>query len=91
VTSREFTLGTRAVARVAAALWLGCGALVASVIPFIATGPHTDRAAIVAVGLVAMTVGAVVWLLPWDRWSERSTLVLVPAAFLMLARFNRAA
>jgi diguanylate cyclase (GGDEF)-like protein/PAS domain S-box-containing protein len=91
VTSPEFTLGTRSVARVAAALWLGCGALVATVIPFIATGPHTDRRAIVAVGLVAVAVGAVVWMLPWDRWSQRSTLILVPVAFLMIALFNRAA
>jgi diguanylate cyclase (GGDEF)-like protein/PAS domain S-box-containing protein len=91
VASHEFTLGTRAVARVAAALWLGCGALAAVAIPLLASAPDADRAGIVLIGIFAVVVGAVVWFLPWDRWSHRSTLALVPVAFLVIALFNRAA
>ncbi|MEN3272443.1 MAG: hypothetical protein V7636_1204, partial [Actinomycetota bacterium] len=86
-----FTLGTRAVARVAAALWIGCGALVAVAIPLVAAGDEANRPAIVLIGLLAMGVGTIVWVLPWDRWPHRSTLALVPVAFLVIALFNRAA
>ena len=86
-----FTLGTRAVARVAAALWLGCGGLVAFAIPFAAQGDHANRGAIVAVGIGAIVIGAIVWFLPWDRWSPRATLALVPVAFAMIALYNTAA
>ena len=39
----------------------------------------------VGIGLLAMSVGVLVWFLPWDRWSPRSTLTLVPMAFLVIA------
>src|SRR4051812_20173412 len=89
--SGSFTLGTRAVARVAAALWVGCGALVAVVIPVVAPTPETHRGAVVAIGVLAVVFGTVVWFLPWDRWRPTSTLALVPVAFLVIALFNRAA
>jgi diguanylate cyclase (GGDEF)-like protein/PAS domain S-box-containing protein len=91
VADQVFTLGTRAVARVAAALWIGCGALVAVAIPLVAAGKEADRPAIVLIGLFAVCVGTIVWFLPWDRWSHLSTLALVPVAFLVIALFNRAA
>ena len=91
MASGEFTLGTRTVARVAAALWVGCGGLVASAIPLLAATEEANRGAMVLLGLLAMSVGAIVWFLPWDRWSPRSTLALVPVAFFVIALFNRAA
>jgi diguanylate cyclase (GGDEF)-like protein/PAS domain S-box-containing protein len=90
VADQVFTLGTRAVARVAAALWIGCGALVAVAIPLVAAGDEANRPAIVLIGTFAVAVGSIVWFLPWDRWSHRSTLALVPVAFLVIALFNRA-
>lgn len=86
-----FTLGARAVARVAAALWIGCGALVAVAIPAFASSEEANRGAIVAIGLGAVTVGTVVWFLPWHRWPDRATLVLIPVAFVVIAAFNWAA
>jgi diguanylate cyclase (GGDEF)-like protein/PAS domain S-box-containing protein len=91
VATPSFTLGARSVARVAAALWIGCGALVAVAIPLLAAGGEANRGAIVAVGGVAVVVGAVVWVLPWHRWPDRATLVLVPVAFTVIAAYNRAA
>jgi diguanylate cyclase (GGDEF)-like protein/PAS domain S-box-containing protein len=91
VAAGEFTLGTRTVARVAAALWIGCGALVAAAIPLVASSPDANRGAMVAIGVLAVAVGTIVWFLPWDRWPNRSTLALVPVAFLVIALFNRAA
>ena len=44
-----------------------------------------------AVGLGAIAIGAVVWFLPWHRWPDRATLVLVPVAFTFIGTFNRAA
>ena len=86
-----FTLGARAVARVAAALWVGCGALVAIAIPIFASGDEADRAAMVAIGVGAVAIGTIVWFLPWHRWPNRATLVLVPVAFTVIAAYNHAA
>jgi diguanylate cyclase (GGDEF)-like protein/PAS domain S-box-containing protein len=87
--STPFTLGTRTVARVAAALWIGCGFLVAVAIPLLAANEEAHRGEIVAVGMLAMSVGGIVWFLPWDQWGPRSTLVLVPTAFTAIALYNR--
>ncbi|HEX4906915.1 MAG TPA: EAL domain-containing protein [Acidimicrobiales bacterium] len=86
-----FTLGARAVARVAAALWVGCGALVAIAIPTFASSHEAHRPAMVAIGLSAVAIGTVVWFLPWHRWPDRATLVLVPVAFAVIAAYNHAA
>jgi diguanylate cyclase (GGDEF)-like protein/PAS domain S-box-containing protein len=83
------TLGQQTLARLAAAMWLGCGALVllASVAPD--TVEHPGRAAVVGVGAIAM--GLVVWFLPWYRWPDRATLVLLPVACAAIALFNASA
>jgi len=86
-----FSLSTRAVARVAAALWVGCGGLVAFAIPLLPLAPGADRGGMVAAGLFAITVGVVVWYLPWDRWPHRATLFLVPLAFAVIGVYDRAA
>jgi diguanylate cyclase (GGDEF)-like protein/PAS domain S-box-containing protein len=83
------TLGQQTLARLAAAMWLGCGALVllASVAP--ETVAHPGRAAVVGIGAIAM--GIVVWCLPWYRWPDRATLVLLPVACTAIALFNASA
>ena len=91
MASPVLSLGARSVARVAAALWIGCGALVAVAIPLVATNEEGHRGTIVAVGVAAMVIGVIVWFLPWHRWPERATLVLVPVAFTVIAVYNRAA
>ena len=91
MASPVLTLGPRAVARVAAALWMGCGALVAVAIPLVASSDEANRGAIVAIGVGAVAIGAIIWCLPWHRWPERATLVLVPVAFAVIGAYNRAA
>jgi diguanylate cyclase (GGDEF)-like protein/PAS domain S-box-containing protein len=86
-----FSLSTRVVARVAAALWVGCGALVAFAIPLLPLAPGAERLPIVLAGLFAVAVGAIVWFLPWDRWPHKATLVLVPLAFGVIAVYDAAA
>ena len=85
------TLGTRVVARVAAALWIGCGALVAFAIPLLAASDDADKPSIVLIGLGAIAIGVIVWVLPWHRWPHRATLALIPVAFAVIAAYNRAA
>ena len=72
-------------------MWWGCGALVAVVIPLLTVDDTANRGVIVAVGTTAVLVGTIVWFLPWDRWSPKSTLVLVPAAFGAIGLYNAAA
>ena len=86
-----FSLSTRVVARVAAALWVACGGLVAFAIPLLPLAPGAERWPIVLAGLFAIVVGVVVWFLPWDRWPHRATLVLVPLAFAVIAVYDAAA
>jgi diguanylate cyclase (GGDEF)-like protein/PAS domain S-box-containing protein len=80
----------RAMARVAAALWVGCGSLVLFGGSFLPVADDVERSVVLAIGLLAVAVGAVVWHLPWHRWDERWTLVLVPVALGVIAAFNRA-
>ena len=48
-------------------------------------------AGVALVGLVAVVLGVVVWLLPWQRWPRAASLVLVPVAFGLIAVNNHVA
>ena len=85
---RSVALGTADVARLAAWLWLGCGALVLVSSVAIPLGRGSHRLGVFAVGIVAVSFGVGVWHAPWHRWNRNSTLILVPAACAAIAAFN---
>ena len=82
-------MDSRALARLAAILWIGCGALVAAGSALLPGGEEFHRTGVLVVGAVALAVGAVVWQLPWNRWDPKATLLLVPVAFTVIGAFNR--
>ena len=50
--------------------------------------PHTSIAssnALDATALTAIAIGITAWLVPWERWHPRSSLVLVPPALALVA------
>src|SRR3954449_2444092 len=75
---------------VAAVLFAVCGLLVADLGVFVPDGPHVQRRLIVVTGLAAIALGGVVAAVPWQRWRRSMTLLLVPAAFAMIALHNYA-
>ncbi|HUF31806.1 MAG TPA: EAL domain-containing protein [Acidimicrobiales bacterium] len=84
-------LDSRSLARVAAALWIGCGGLVLTASTVLPMGPRAERPLVLMLGTFAVAVGVTVWYLPWHRWPDRATLALVPLALVVVAGFNRAA
>ena len=80
--------GTADLARLAAWLWLGCGALVILTSVVVPLGRGANRPGVFAIGVLAMTFGVGVWHAPWERWNRNATLVLVPAACAAIAGFN---
>jgi diguanylate cyclase (GGDEF)-like protein/PAS domain S-box-containing protein len=81
-------LTPRVVARISACLYLSCGALVALVTPLLPMDRGANRAGTVLIGVLAAACGVLIWRLPWERWPERTTLVLAPVAFVMILGFN---
>jgi diguanylate cyclase (GGDEF)-like protein/PAS domain S-box-containing protein len=80
-------LSQRLAGRMATALFVGggSGTLASALLP---TAQSIDLAGVVGVGLTAVAVGVTAWYLPWQRWSERATLWLVPIAFTLIALAN---
>src|SRR5918912_920259 len=87
-TRSSVAFGTSDVARLAAWLWLGCGALVLLASFAIPLGAGSNRTGVFAIGIVAVSFGAGVWHAPWERWNRNATLLLVPAACAAIAGFN---
>jgi diguanylate cyclase (GGDEF)-like protein/PAS domain S-box-containing protein len=77
----------RLAGRMATALFVGggLGTLAATLLP---AHEGQNRPGVVAVGIAALFVGIAAWYLPWQRWSERATLWLVPVAFGLIALAN---
>ncbi|HZR12676.1 MAG TPA: EAL domain-containing protein [Acidimicrobiia bacterium] len=73
-----------AAARLAAALFVLCGALVGVGAVALPAAPATNRTGLLAVAVTAIAAGAVIWLLPWPRWPLRATLWLLPPAFALI-------
>jgi signal transduction histidine kinase len=48
-----------------------------------------DVALLNAVGLIALAAGGTAYLLPWQRWHPRASLVLAPLAFALIAVSDR--
>ncbi|MCL2582122.1 MAG: HAMP domain-containing histidine kinase [Streptosporangiales bacterium] len=47
--------------------------------------PGLDVPVMAAVGVAALGTGAAAWVLPWERWSQRATLLLMAPAFTLIA------
>lgn len=71
----------------AAVLFLlaGVGTFSSTLLP---AGPNMQPAVIMLVSIGAVAVGGIVWFLPWQRWSQRASLWLVPVAFVLIALGN---
>jgi diguanylate cyclase (GGDEF)-like protein/PAS domain S-box-containing protein len=76
--------------RLSAVLYLLCGGLLAVAVPTVPSGPEANRGAQLAVALVALASGLLIWVLPWHRWPRTSTLVLVPPTFVLITLYNLA-
>jgi diguanylate cyclase (GGDEF)-like protein/PAS domain S-box-containing protein len=76
-----------AAGQLSAVLFFLCGLLVAFTAPLV-DGPNVHQLTLIAVGLTAAASGVVIMALPWHRWPRRSTLVLVPLAFALIALHN---
>ncbi|HEX4777331.1 MAG TPA: EAL domain-containing protein [Acidimicrobiia bacterium] len=75
-------------ARLAAALYLACGPLVAVAALALPATSATNRGGLLLVGLVAIVAGGVIWFLPWGRWSRATTLWLLPPTFALIGLHN---
>jgi diguanylate cyclase (GGDEF)-like protein/PAS domain S-box-containing protein len=76
----------RLLARFAATLFIGAGALTI-VTAFLAV-PGLDHLGTAVVGAVAVAGGVAVWFAPWERWPENASLLLVPPALALVALGN---
>ena len=76
----------RLLARFAAMLFMGAGALTI-VTAFVAV-PNPNRLQTVAVGVIAVAGGIAIWFAPWERWPDNASLVLVPPALALIAVGN---
>jgi diguanylate cyclase (GGDEF)-like protein/PAS domain S-box-containing protein len=80
-------LSPRLAGLMAAALYAGggLGTLVSALLP---AAPNYDRAGVIGAGVAALLIGLVVALVPWERWPARTSLILVPVAFALIAAGN---
>jgi diguanylate cyclase (GGDEF)-like protein/PAS domain S-box-containing protein len=83
-------LSTHLVGRLGGALWIGSGLLIAVAGAVLRFHTEASRPAMVAVGVVSVAIGAVVWRVPWGRFRRSATLWLVPVALGMIALYNGA-
>ncbi len=74
--------------QLSAVLYLLCGGLVAVAVPIVPSAPGTNEAGLLATAAVALASGAVIWKLPWERWSRSSSLWIVPPTFTLIAFYN---
>jgi signal transduction histidine kinase len=72
--------------RLAAVFFAGSGALVLLTLPLPVPGLNVTVMA--EVGLAALAIGIVAWLVPWGRWQRQASLVLVVPAFALIALAN---
>src|SRR5207244_11034716 len=75
-------------ARQAAWLFVAAGTLT-SILSYVPSDAMVSRAVYTTIGLVSVLTGVVVWVLPWERWHARATLLLLPVAFALIVVGNR--
>jgi signal transduction histidine kinase len=72
--------------RLGGLLFLGSGLLGAFTVPL--TPTDANKALLVVTAVLAVAIGVAVWFIPWERWSRRATLWLVPPALGLIAVSN---
>lgn len=77
----------RLMGRLAGVLLFGSGLVTLATLPEPAP-EATNRAALVLITAVAMILGFAVWVAPWERWSRRASLWLMPVALGLIAAGN---
>ncbi len=82
------TLSTRIVGRLAAALWIGCGLLVALTVPIVKFPSDAHPGGVIVVGGAALATGVAIFFAPWDHWPRSATLLVVPFAFTAIALYS---
>lgn len=80
----------RASARVMAAIYVVCGGAVAVVVSLVPQPSGSNVPAMVGICLCGVVLGPVIWVLPWQRWPRRASLVLGVAAFGFISGFDAA-
>ncbi|MEX2394718.1 MAG: diguanylate cyclase, partial [Actinomycetota bacterium] len=80
-------LGSKTVARLAAYLLVASGVLSAAVLP-LPQLPGINRGAVLVVAALAVCIGGLTYLLPWQLWPKKATLVLLPVAFVLIGLGN---
>jgi len=81
-------LSPQAIGRVDSVLFLLCGSLVVAMAPVLPFGAGATRWGLELVGALGIASGAVIWVLPWDRWGRLSTLGVVPVAMALVGLHN---
>jgi diguanylate cyclase (GGDEF)-like protein/PAS domain S-box-containing protein len=71
----------------AAVLYLagGIGTMLSALLP---AAPSMFRPGVIGVGITGIAIAAIVWRLPWHRWSTQTSLVLIPIAYGLIALGN---
>jgi signal transduction histidine kinase len=77
----------RLLGRLAGVLLFGSGLVSLATVPEPAPDA-TNRPALVVITAVAMAIGILVWIAPWDRWNRRASLWLMPVAFGLIGAGN---
>ncbi len=85
---QEELLSPQALGRIASVLFVLCGSLEAAMAPVLPFAAGATRWGLELVGAMAIASGAVIWVLPWDRWGRLSTLWLVPVAMSLVCLHN---
>lgn len=78
----------RVAGRLAAGMYLLCGASVAITAPFAPWPADASRGGILTVAGLAIFAAAVFWVLPWRRWRPSATLWVTVLAMVLIAAFN---
>jgi PAS domain S-box-containing protein len=77
-------------ARARQAGWLFVAAGLFTVVnDYLPGSEHLDAGLLDAIGVVAIAIGLLTRLLPWDRWPGRAALAFAPLAFALIAVANR--
>jgi signal transduction histidine kinase len=72
--------------RLAAVFFAGSGVLGFATLPLPA--PGANAAGLAAVCSAAVVLGIAIWLAPWQKWPQRVSLCIIPAAFALIALGN---
>jgi diguanylate cyclase (GGDEF)-like protein/PAS domain S-box-containing protein len=74
--------------RLSAYLYLLSGAMLLLAVLVLPVPPGGDAGALFGVAVVGVGLGAVIWVLPWSRWPQWTSLLLLAPTFLLIGLNN---